>query len=106
MLYRDFVDAGNLKSIYHAYLSHIPSLFIVHVYILYMGTNVCTINQLFIYTSKEEKALLRLTHFKECTNAHSAPFFFKSKIVKLPDKIKIGNCLFISKYQQQITSHL
>ena len=25
-------------------------------------------------------------------------FFFKSKIVKLPGKIKIENCLFISKY--------
>ena len=105
MLYRDFVDAGNLKSIFHAYLSHTPSLFIMHVHILYMGTE-CVHNQSTFYTSKEEKALLRLIHFKECTNAHSAPFFFKSKIVKLPDKIKIGNCLFISKYQQQITSHL
>ena len=39
----------------------------------------------------------RLIHFKE-RNAHTAPLFFKSKIVKLPDKIKIENCLFISKY--------
>ena len=38
-----------------------------------------------------------MIHFKEC-NAHSAPLFFKSKIVKLLDKIKIENCLFISKY--------
>ena len=28
----------------------------------------------------------------------TAPLFFKSKIVKLPDKIKIENRLFISKY--------
>ena len=39
----------------------------------------------------------RLIHFKE-RNAHTAPLFFKSKIVKLPDKIKIESCLFISKY--------
>ena len=38
-----------------------------------------------------------MIHFKE-RNAHTAPLFFKSKIVKLPDKIKIENCLFISKY--------
>ena len=38
-----------------------------------------------------------MIHFKE-RNAHSASLFFKSKIVKLLDKIKIENCLFISKY--------
>ena len=38
-----------------------------------------------------------MIHFKKC-NAHTAPLFFKSKIVKLPDKIKIENFLFISKY--------
>ena len=38
-----------------------------------------------------------MIHFKK-RNAHTAPLFFKSKIVKLPDKIKIENCLFISKY--------
>ena len=32
------------------------------------------------------------------TPAHSALLFFKSKIVKLLNKIKIENCLFISKY--------
>ena len=26
------------------------------------------------------------------------PLFYKSKILKLPDKIKIENCLFKSKY--------
>ena len=70
------------------YLSHI---FIMHV--LYWGQNVCTINRLFIL----QKKALRLIHFKE-RNAHSAPLFFKSKIVKLPDKIKIESCLLISKY--------
>ena len=90
MLYkcRDFVDAGILKSIYHAlFESHI------HYVCITWGQNVCTINQIFIL----QKKALRLIHFKEL-NAHSAPLFFKSKIVKLPDKIKIENWLFISKY--------
>ena len=50
--------------------------------------NVCTINRLFIL----QKKALRLIHFKE-RNAHSAPLFFKSKIVKLPNKIKTEHCL-------------
>ena len=90
MLYkvRDFVDAGILKSIYHAiFESHI------HYACIIWGQNVCTINRLFIL----QKKALRLIHFKE-RNAHTAPLFFRSKIVKLPDKIKIENCLFISKY--------
>ena len=86
---RDFVDAGILKSIYHALLdSHI------HYACIIWGQNMCTINQLFIL----QKKALRLTQFKE-HNVHSALLFFKSKIVKLPDQIKI-------KCQQQITSHL
>ena len=90
MLYkvRDFVDAGILKSIYHAlFESHI------HYACIIWRQNVCTINRLFIL----QKKALRLIHFKE-RNAHSAPLFFKSKIVTLPDKIKIENCLFINKY--------
>ena len=91
MLYkvRDFVNAGILKSIYHALLFELH----IHYACTIWGQNVCTINQLFIL----QKKALRLIHFKE-HNAHSAPLFFKSKIVKLPDKIKIENCLFISKY--------
>ena len=54
---------------------------------------MCTINRLFIL----QKKALRLIHFKE-GNAHTAPLFLKSKTVKLPDKIKIENCFFISKY--------
>ena len=91
MLYkvRDFVNAGILKSIYHALLFELH----IHYACTIWGQNVCTINQLFIL----QKKALRLIHFKE-RNAHTAPLFFKSKIVKLPDKIKIENCLFISKY--------
>ena len=36
-------------------------------------------------------------HFKE-TNAHSTPLFWNSNIMKLPDKIKVENCISISKY--------
>ena len=54
---------------------------------------MCTINLLFTLPKK----VLRLIYFKE-RNAHIAPLIFKSKIMKLPDKIKIENCLFISMY--------
>ena len=33
----------------------------------------------------------------ECRNAHSNPLFFRHEIIKLPDKIIMENCLFISK---------
>ena len=90
MLYkvRDFVDAGILKSIYHALFE--PH---IHYTCIIWGQNVCTINWLFILQKKS----LRLIHFKE-RNAHTAPLSFQSKTVKLPDKIKIENCLFICKY--------
>ena len=84
----EILDAGILKSIYHAlFESHINYACII------WGQNVCTINRIFIL----QKKALRLTHFKE-HNAHTAPLFFKSKIVKLPVNVKIQNCLFISKY--------
>ena len=76
---RDFVGAGISKSIYYAlFESHI------HYACIISGENVCTINRLFIL----QKKALRLIHFKE-RNAHTAPLFFKSKIVKFPDKFKI-----------------
>ena len=90
MLYkvRDLVNAGILKAIYHAlFESHI------HYVCIIWGQNVCIINHIFII---QEKALT-LIYFKE-RNTHTAPLFFKSKMVKPPDKIKIENCLFISKY--------
>ena len=33
----------------------------------------------------------------ECRNAHSNALFFRHEIIKLPDKITMENCLFISK---------
>ena len=52
-----------------------------------------TINCIFIL----QKRVLTLIDFKDCS-AHVAPLFFKSKIVKLPEKIEIENCHFIIKY--------
>ena len=69
------------------YLSHI---FIMHA--LY-GDRMYTQSITLSYSKKA----LTLINFKERT-AHTAPLFFKSKIVKLPDKIKIEHLLFISKY--------
>ena len=84
MLYkvRDFVDAGILKSIYHAlFESHI------HYACIIWGQNLCTINRLVILQKKAS----RLIHFKE-RNTHTDSLFLKSKMVKLPDKTKIENC--------------
>ena len=59
----------------------------------YMGTE-CIPSQSRCHIQKKA---LTLINFKERT-AHTAPLFFKSKIKKLPDKIKIEHFLFISKY--------
>ena len=82
MLYkvRDYVNAGIFKTIYHA-------LFESHIHYACIIWGQCIHIQ----------SALTLIHFKE-HDAHTAPLFFKSKMVKLPDKIKIENCLFISKY--------
>ena len=57
------------------------------------GQNISTINRLYILQKKE----LRTIYFKE-RNAHSSPLFHYSKIIKIADKVKIENCLFINKY--------
>ena len=90
MLYkvRDYANARISKAIYHGlFESNISYACII------LGQNLCTINLLFIL---KEKAL-RVIHFKE-HNTHTTPFIFISKMVKLLDKIKIENCLFIGKY--------
>ena len=58
-----------------------------------MGTEYVH-NQSTFYTSKES---IVTDSFKE-RNAHTAPLFFKSKVVKLPNKIRIENCILIGKY--------
>ena len=90
MLYkvRDFVNANILKSIYYAlFESHINYACII------WGQNITTIKHLYIL----QKKALRIINFKEC-NVHSVPLFHYSKIIKITDKVKIENCLFIHKY--------
>ena len=55
--------------------------------------NISTINHLYIL----QKKALRIIIFKEC-NVHSSPLFHHSKIIKIADKVKIENYLFINKY--------
>ena len=90
MLYkvRDFVNANILKSIYYAlFESQINYACII------WGQNISTIKCLYIL----QKNALRIINFKE-RNAHSSPLFHHSKIIKIADKVKIENCLFINKY--------
>ena len=85
---RDFVNANILKSIYYAlFESHINYACIL------WRQNISTINCLYIL----QKKALRIINFKE-RNAHSSPLFHYSKIIKIADKVKIENCLFINKY--------
>ena len=57
------------------------------------GQNISTINRLFIL----QKKALRIINIKEL-NANSSPLLHHSKIIKVADKVRIGNCLFINKY--------
>ena len=59
----------------------------------YGNKNISTINCLYI----PQKKALRIINFKE-RNAHSSPLFHYSKMIKIADKVKIENCLFINKY--------
>ena len=52
--------------------------------------------QLTVSTSSKKKAV-RIINFKE-HNVHSSPLFHYSKIIKVADKVKIENCLFLNKY--------
>ena len=77
-----------LKSIYYA-------LFELHINYtcIIWGQNISITNRLYIL----QKRALRIINFKE-HNAHSSPLFHYSKIIKIADKVKIENCLFINKY--------
>ena len=88
MLYkvRDFVNVDIFKSVYYAlFESHINYACII------WGQNISTINRLFIL----HKKALRIINFKE-RNAHYSPLFYHSKIIRIADKVKIENCLFIN----------
>ena len=84
---REFVNIKILKSIYYAifdcHINHANTVW---------GQNKNYMNRLIII----QKRALRIKNF-ECRNAHSNPLFYRHKLIKLPDKILIENCLFISK---------
>ena len=65
----------------------------------YMGTE-CVHNQSTFYTSKES---IKMIHFKK-RNAHTAPLFFKSKIVNFFAKLKLK--LVISSATMSTTNYL
>ena len=83
MLYkvRDFVNANILKS-----------TMLNYAYII-QGQNISTTNHLYIL----HKKAFGIINFKE-HNPHSSLLFHHSKIIKIADKVKIENCLFIHKY--------
>ena len=84
---REFVNTKILKSIYYAIFDcHINYANTV------WGLNRNSMNRLIIL----QKKALRIMSF-QCRNAHSNPLFFRHEIIKLPDKIIMENCLFISK---------
>ena len=84
---REFVNIKILKSIYY-------TIFDCHLNYANTawGQNRYSMNQLVILQRKA----LRIISF-ECRNANSNPLFFRHEIIKLPDKIIMKNCLFISK---------
>ena len=89
MLYkvRQFVNEKTLISIYHAIFdSHLNYASIV------WGQTKSSINRVFTI----QKKAIRTIHFKGKFD-HTSSLFSESNIIKLPDKISIENCLFVSK---------
>ena len=89
MLYkvRQFVNEKNLRSIYHAIFEHhLNNACIV------WGQTKSSINRVFI----NQKKTIRTIHFKGKFD-HTSSLFSESNMIKLPDKISIENCLFVSK---------
>ena len=81
---RKFENTKILKSIYYAAFDcHL------HYTNTVWGLNTNSMNRLII-------PQMIIMSF-ECRNVHSNPFCFRHEIIKLPDKIIMGNCLFISK---------
>ena len=84
---REFVNAKILNSIYNAILDcHLNYANTV------WGQNRNSMNRLIIL----QKKALHIMSF-ECRNAHSNPLLFRHEIIKLPQKLIMENCLFISK---------
>ena len=55
-----------------------------------------TLAQLTVSTFSRKGKAVKIINFKE-HNAHSSPLFYYSNI-KILDKVKIENCIFINKY--------
>ena len=84
---RQFVNEKTLISIYHAIFdSHLNYASIV------WGQTKSSINRVFTI----QKKAIRTIHFKGKFD-HTSSLFSESNIIKLPDKISIENCLFVSK---------
>ena len=88
MLYkvRQFVSEKNLRSIYNT----IFELHLNYACIVWDQTK-SSINRVFII----QKKAIRTIHFKGKFD-HTSFLFYESNIIKLPDKISIENCLFVS----------
>ena len=89
MLYkvRQFVNEKTLISIYHAIFdSHLNYASIV------WDQTKCSINRVFTI----QKKVIITIHFKGKFD-HTSSLFFEFNIIKLPHKISIENCLFVSK---------
>ena len=84
---RQFVNEKTLISIYHAVFdSHLNYASIVWV------QTISSINRVFTI----QKKVIRTIYFKGKFD-HTSSLFSESDIIKLPDKIYIENCLFVSK---------
>ena len=84
---REFVNTKILNSICYAILDcHLSYANTV------WGQNRNLMNRLIIL----QKKALHIMSF-ECRNAHSNPLLFRNEIIKLPQKLIMENCLFISK---------
>ena len=89
MLYkiRQFANERTLISIYYAIFgSHLNYASIV------LGQTKSSINRVFII----QKKALRTIHFKSKFD-HTSSLFCEPNIIKIPDKIYMENCLFVSK---------
>ena len=90
MLYKvgDFVNTNILKSMYYGLCDSQSNYACIS-----RGQIISTINRLYIIQRKA----LGIINLKK-RNVYSSPLFHYSKIIKIEDKVKIENCLFINKY--------
>ena len=84
---RQFANERNLISIYHAIFdSHINYASLV------WGETKSSINRVFIIQKKTLRAIYVKGKFD-----HTSSLFSESRLIKLPEKLSLENCLFTSK---------